>query len=717
MQKPTRSLPHRTPQRVPPSIRARLVMLTLAFLLPATAIMSAVIYAQWRSAQIQLERYVMGTARSMARSVESELLALQAALVLLADSPSLRQNNLPAFREQALRAKETLGLSNITLNDSNGQQLLNLRTPHGTALPLHGSAAHVQQVATDGVARVTDLFVGNVSGRHVVNILVPVQVDGRIVGVLGGAVEPDRIAALLNRYPLQPTWIAAVYDRTVRIVARTHDPVRFVGKIGAPRAQQAVPLSTEGAFDGLTLDQTRVRSIFSKAPTIGWAVIIGIPQADLNAALLKSIAGVAAAAFLLALLTLAAAIHIGSRIRKSVHDLVRSTARLGSRVPDQGGGTRPYFREALEVGDAIGSASELLEDSAALIRESERRLRTILESADEAVMVTDAHNKVILLNANASRMFGVPPDEAMGSPLERFIDLAITCEGCSGPSLDLAGNASVLFNGRRRSSEEFPIEGSVSATYVGEEFLTTFILRDVTERVRAEQALLRSNSDLQQFAYIAAHDLQNPLRSIAGFVELLAKDYGSQLDDRGRHILERTAKASQTLEALTTDLLSYARLNAAPPAREQVSITVLVREVVESLETRVQETSAHVVVGELPVVAGNPTQLRQLLANLIGNSLKYRGKERPLIKVGAELVAGVWIFSVSDNGIGIPDEHRERVFEIFTRLHGASTYEGTGIGLALCRRIVENHHGRIWVSPAKDGGCTICFTLPGDLPP
>ena len=234
----------------------------------------------------------------------------------------------------------------------------------------------------------------------------------------------------------------------------------------------------------------------------------------------------------------------------------------------------------------------------------------------------------------------------------------------------------------------------------------------MTERIRAHEALVRSNLDLQQFAYVASHDLKNPLRTIGGFVDLLQRDYAGRLDERGAGFLTRIGKAVRTLDTLTEDLLTYARLNSPRREPEPVNCARLLDEVVQLLAAQIAQAGARVEHHGLPVVEGDRTQLAQLFLNLVGNSIKYRSQEAPVVRVSATRVERAWLFEVADNGIGIAPEHRERVFEIFKRLHSAADYDGSGIGLSVCRKVVQNHGGSIWIEPAATRGCTVRFILP-----
>lgn len=229
----------------------------------------------------------------------------------------------------------------------------------------------------------------------------------------------------------------------------------------------------------------------------------------------------------------------------------------------------------------------------------------------------------------------------------------------------------------------------------------------------AEQAreLERSNRDLEQFAYVASHDLQEPLRKVASFTQLLKKRYGGELDDRADQYIDFAVDGAKRMQRLIQDLLGFSRVGRTGNERVDVDLERELEGVLEDLSEKIGETGASITHDPLPVVVGERALLHQLLANLVGNALKFRDPDRPpVVHVGVLARDTHWEISVEDNGIGIDPQYAERVFVIFQRLHAKDVYEGTGIGLALCKRIVEYHGGRIWIEP-REGGTTIRFTL------
>lgn len=230
---------------------------------------------------------------------------------------------------------------------------------------------------------------------------------------------------------------------------------------------------------------------------------------------------------------------------------------------------------------------------------------------------------------------------------------------------------------------------------------------------RANTELARSNQELQQFAYIASHDLQEPLRAIGGFSGLLARRYRGKLDAQAEEYLDFLTAAATRMQRMIVDLLDYSRLGHEPKPFQPLSLREPLDSALTLLQTAVQELGAQFLIGDLPTIQGDGQQLTQLFQNLVGNALKFHGDQPPSIMISGRRVGAEWIVSVRDNGIGIDPEKAGDVFQIFRRLHAQEQYPGTGIGLAVCKRIVERHRGRIWAQPNEEApGTTFCFALP-----
>jgi len=353
----------------------------------------------------------------------------------------------------------------------------------------------------------------------------------------------------------------------------------------------------------------------------------------------------------------------------------------------------------------------------ALEREPQLILKALLDSETDAIVCTDLEGTILSWNRGAEGIFGYTAEEAIGQhgsfvfldgQYEEFSDRRARERLERGERLD-------PYVAKRRRKDGRVVYLEITVSPVVRDGRTVGLVglgRDVTARRESEEELRRSNEELEQFAYAASHDLSEPLRVIAGFVELLASRYGSQLDAEAHRFIRYTVDGVERMQAVIDDLLAYSRAGRVELVKEPVDSRRLADEVVQALGEAIAKTGAEVKLGELPTVCAEPTLLRQVLQNLIGNAIKFANGNRPLVEVEAQRQGRWWRFEVTDNGPGIDPDHRERIFQMFRRLHGREV-PGTGIGLALAKRIVERHGGRIWCEGVEGrSGTRFCFTLP-----
>jgi len=242
-------------------------------------------------------------------------------------------------------------------------------------------------------------------------------------------------------------------------------------------------------------------------------------------------------------------------------------------------------------------------------------------------------------------------------------------------------------------------------------------LRDQRQRAEEDLArkveeLARSNRDLEQFAYVASHDLQEPLRMVAAYTQLLAERYRGKLDENADKYIGYAVEGALRMQTLILDLLAFSRVGRTEPGRKNGDCNGALKIAMANLQTAIGESGAVITYDELPSVAVDQSQLVQLFQNLVGNAIKFRAAEAPVIRVSAEKQDSSWLFSVADNGIGISPQYQDKVFVIFQRLHTREEYAGNGVGLAICKKIAEYHGGRIWVESEPGCGATFHFTLP-----
>jgi PAS domain S-box-containing protein len=359
-------------------------------------------------------------------------------------------------------------------------------------------------------------------------------------------------------------------------------------------------------------------------------------------------------------------------------------------------------------------------------KETEARYRGLLEAAPDAMVVVNAAGEIVLLNVQAENQFGYRRDELLGQKVKNIIPQGfaerLVADGTRTAAEALAQQigTGIELAARRKDGSDFPIEIMLSPLESTEGILVTAAIRDITERKKSEQHLLktvgelkRSNDDLQQFAYVASHDLQEPLRMVASFTQLLAKRYKGRLDSEADEFIAYAVDGSNRMQGLIQDLLAYSRAGTNGKALHEISSEKALNEAVANLRATIQESGAVVTHDSLPAITTDDTQLVQVFQNLVGNAIKYRSAEDPRVHVSATKNGGQeWIFSVRDNGLGIDPQYFERIFVLFQRLHGREEFKGTGIGLTICKKIVERLGGRIWVESQPQTGSTFYFALP-----
>ena len=361
------------------------------------------------------------------------------------------------------------------------------------------------------------------------------------------------------------------------------------------------------------------------------------------------------------------------------------------------------------------------------LRKSEQIFETIVQNITEPVLFIDKDFNILWTNKAFQEQTGYKIEEIIGNKCYRLTHHSET--PCQLPNhlCPLAGvqktgkTATVTHTHFDKKGNELFVEIMVYPVKDEEGNIIQFvyIYRDITERKRAEKALkqmsdelARSNADLQQFAYTASHDLQEPIMVVAGFVKLLAKRYKGKLDEKADEFIEHAIEGTERMQVLIKDLLDYSRVGSTDKSFTPTDCLSALDKAVFNLQIAIKESGAVITHDDLPTVMADSSQLTRLFQNLISNAMKFRGKETPKIHISAKHKDDEWIFSLKDNGIGIDPKFSEQIFVMFQRLHTKKEYIGTGIGLATCKKIIERHGGRIWVESQHGKGSTFFFSIP-----
>ena len=394
----------------------------------------------------------------------------------------------------------------------------------------------------------------------------------------------------------------------------------------------------------------------------------------------------------------------------------------GGSAPDEAA-VEILTRGAAQLGHALARIR-----AEAALRFSEATVAGMVSISSDAVISVDQSQIITFFNQGAEHIFRYRAEEVLGQPLELLIPERY--RGAHHGHVEEFGTSPVVarrmgergqITGRRKGGEIFPADASISKQEVLGNRIYTAVVRDTTERHRVEEALARqaaeltrSNADLEQFAYVASHDLQEPLRMVASYTQLLARRYRGTLDADADEFIGYVVEGVSRMQGLIHDLLAYSRVGTRELERREVELDRLVDQVLTDLGPAIEEAGAVVTRDALPRLRADERQIAQLFQNLIANALKFRGQKPARVHISAEQTEAGWHFAVADNGIGIAPEFRDRIFVIFQRLHTREEYPGTGIGLSICKKIVERRGGRIWVENEAGEGTAFHFILPID---
>jgi len=379
--------------------------------------------------------------------------------------------------------------------------------------------------------------------------------------------------------------------------------------------------------------------------------------------------------------------------------------------------------------------ADTLRKQAEILTKAELKFRSLLEAAPDAMVMCRDDGEIVMVNSQTEVVFGCGRDNLLSRNIRSLVpdwEFQRPAELDQEAWIKLQpGEIGREFYAVREDGSTIPVAISVRPLYMEEGVVITTAIRDITLRRKNEEeirqlnatleqrvverteALMRSNEELQQFAYIASHDLQEPLRTVSIFAQLLAKRFGGKLDGDADQFIRYIVESSERMERLIHDLLDFSRVDARGTDHfVRTSCDDALNDAICNLHSLIEENQAVMSLGSLPVVLADPVQLTRLFQNLLVNSIRFRSEAAPHIHIGAEQRNSEWQFSVRDNGIGIEPQYAEKVFGIFKCLHSRDKYPGSGMGLAICRKIATRHQGRIWVESELGKGATFHFTIP-----
>jgi len=638
---------------------------------------AALVFLEFDRERKHLEQNLQLTVTALSKAVDIEVeTATTGATMLLASNKDLIERKdfaaLHAHLSQAMAQARLI--EHVALIDRTGQQLINTLMPFGTPLPISKNLDKYVPVFEGGHSSISPLSSGTLSGHHEIFITIPVKLRDQIPYVFVAVVPVSHFNGLLTSLGIPPEWLGNIFDAQGTIIARTRDESKFIGKKVSAGLQAQLAARSYGIFESRNLDNVDSIAAFYHAGTTGLGAAIGVPKE------------------LIFWQALEAQLIPGAFIALTV----------------------VFFLLAWHYGLALMHQ-----------RDTERRFSASLSNAAVGFAMTALDGVFMDCNQAFRDLTGYSADELRILRFQHFIHPDDLPENMVLYGLLARGEipAFVVENRFvRRDGRVVWVRKSVSMVR-GDDFAPRWsfaLIEDISDRKQAEmeleeknKALERSTADLEQFAYVASHDLQTPLRNVVHYTQLLERRYKGNLDSEANLFIGFIVDGGKRMVRLINELLNFARISNLSQALQPVSAEEAVSQALLNLGVAASADDLELKLGTLPEVMAEQSYLVDLFQNLLGNSLKFRAPSRKLVlSISAERDRpGFWRFAVADNGIGISREFHDKIFEIFQRLNPTTDIEGTGIGLTICRRIIHHFGGALWVESAPDSGATFYFTL------
>jgi len=618
---------------------------------------------------------------------------------------------------------------------------------------------------------VSELVISRTTGKPIFSISRGIRDDkGHLLGLIIATVLPERLGAVLSVERAKGGGISIVDNKgmlvyrypAVDVTWEERDRLKIFPQWKEALDGNEVTAIIPGSYDG---DKKRIVASTPIA-SIGWGAGAGSTEEEAMEAITSRLLPQAILFLLVTLAAFGTALILSRSISTPVKRLRDHALSLG-----QGETHKPAVAtgpaELRELADSFNvmveelrSRETSLNEQREALRRSEAQLRTTLENLTQGVAIANLEGDFLYWNRACLEMHGYASQEECQRRLPEFthtFELS-TMEGEILPleqwplSRILRGETLRDWEVHVRHLREgwqriFLYGGTIARDTEGKPVVALTSVRDITARNQMEEELRKardelelrveertaelvkagetlreqaakleqSNQALQEFAYIASHDLQEPLRTVSCFVQLLERRYRGKLDADADEFIFHVVDGARRMQSLINDLLMYSRVDTQGNPFESTAMETIFRETISSLQGGIDESGAIIIHDPLPTLPVDPAQMARLLQNLIGNALKFQSQKPPEIHISAEQWNGEWLFSVKDNGIGIDSKFSKRIFKIFQRLHTKEEYPGTGIGLAVCKKIVERHGGRIWVESERGEGSTFYFTVPARL--
>ncbi|MBT3878022.1 MAG: PAS domain S-box protein [Candidatus Scalindua sp.] len=587
------------------------------------------------------------------------------------------------------------------------------------------------------------------SRERAVFVAAPILSEEEFIGVIVLQIDNEDITGIVNDYTglgtTGETVVATrVVDEAVFTMPTRHDPyATFRIKI-PPGSKKGLPIlkavnGNKGS--GLSVDYRgkQVLAVWRYLPRIRWGVVVKQDTSEAFAPVSKLKRWSVIIGITTMIGVAIVVLFVSRSISGPITQLTESTKIIGQgdlhhkvdivshdeigQLADSFNSMTAKLKNAYSKQKEINTSLQREIDERKLAEEKIRKLSYVVEQSPSAVVITDINGDIEYVNHGFSQLTGYTDAEVIGKN-PRILKSDKTSQETDNDlweTIESGKEWSGVFCNKKKSGELFWESASISPLKDPDGNITHYVAlkEDITEKIQAEELMKhmvediqRSNKELEQFAYVASHDLQEPLRMVASYMQLLQRRYKDKLDNDANDFINYAVDGSKRMQALIHDLLAYSRVGSRVKELEPVDTGPVLDRAIKNLEKSIKDRGAIVMHGSMPTVFADGPQITQLFQNLIGNAIKYHSKATPRIQVSAKQNEKDITFSVSDNGIGIESQYYERIFTIFQRLHGKSEYSGTGIGLAICKKIVERHNGKIWVESLSGEGSIFYFTIP-----
>ncbi|WP_243362579.1 response regulator [Fundidesulfovibrio terrae] len=727
------------------TITFRLACLVAVCVLPVWISAGYLVHYSFENKRALIGRHMLETARALSLVVDRELVSIQAALTALATSPSLDTGDMAAFHAQVREVLQSYPGSDIIMADVSGQQIINSYLPFGAPLPKRNNPEGVRRVFETGVPNISGLFKGAVTGRALISVDAPVKDGDRVVYDLGMSVPSSRFDSILALQQFPADWVGTIVDANSVIVARTLDPEQSVGKPLPPGSRlRAARDLDEGMLESRNLEGLPIVLCFSRSPVTGWTVAVSVPESVMMSELWTWLGWTLSGTALLSVIGLALAMGVGRGIAGSIQSLVPSALALGrgEAVAPAGAG----LAETDEVARALESASDLLRlraeereaeerrrrEAEKLLKERKRIFRIVADNSYNWEYWAGPDGACRWVSPACERISGYSPREftSPGGPTIRDIvhpddleswDAHLREDGDKGRAhgeIELR-----IFN---RSGMTIQISHTCEPVYGqdGQYLGRRGCNRDITEQKRIEADLLAAKEQAEsasraksEFLANMSHEIRTPLNGTLGMLQVLEE---TPLDPQQREFVGTALKSGQSLLTVLNDILDFSKIEAGKLAmvKKVFQPSDLLAAVGDLFGEEARKAGLALVLDLSPdvppAVQGDFARLRQVLFNLVGNSVKFTPSGEIRVGVDVDRQDGKLAFTVSDTGLGIAKDRLAELFEPFIQGDGSYTRlrHGVGLGLSIVKRLVNLMGGSLRMESEKGHGTSVRFDIP-----